>query len=155
TRRFGERATRGNGPSLQSQYGNWVLLGNVVILSGSPGPQRFASLLDDGVVGAAISVKVMDGSGQQVWAPLRTDPAAALEDGGKEFVLMSVVTGFAAQPAVGRLHEQRHSPRPVACQHKGLATRLIRVGARSIGQQGTALAVPAVVPGGKPCEDFH
>ena len=61
----------------------------------------------------------------------RTDPADIFENGGQEFIFVSVVACLAAQPAMGRLHEQRHGGWPLTRQRENSAARFIRIGARA------------------------
>ena len=89
--------------------------------------QRLPRLQDNGVIGSLLPVEVMHGGGQEIRLPLRTDQGRIFEDRGEKFVLVVVATGFAAQPAHGRLHEQRRHFGPLFDQSEDVATALVGI----------------------------
>lgn len=82
--------------------------------SGTPSsvPQCFPCLLNDWIIGTLVPVEIVDGGSRQVRTPLATDPRGVFENRGQELVFMAVIACLAAQPAMGRLHEQGHGIGP-------------------------------------------
>src|SRR5262249_46767644 len=94
-------------------------------------------------------------SRQKMWSPLGTDPTNIFQHRSQELVFVCVVAGFATQPAVGGLDEQREGAGPVPGQHEYLAASFIRVGPPAVGEDGPAIGrVPAVVARGELGEDL-
>src|SRR5262245_55522228 len=67
---------------------------------------------------------------------------------------MMVVAGFAAQPPMGRLHEQRRGFWALAYQSEHLAARRIGILALTIGKHGSVFRVPSIRAGRHELEYF-